>query len=104
MLDEIARIEAALVRNLPEDRSEGSEEQRARWLMAHLLHYHRREEKPVWWAYFNRLEMSQEELVEDSEAIGELSRGPGRATDRRQALAHPHVAVPRAGAQACARR
>ena len=56
--------------------SEGSEEQRALWLMAHLLHYHRREEKPVWWAYFNRLEISQEELVEDAEAIGELTEDP----------------------------
>src|ERR1019366_9138931 len=39
-------------------------------------HYHRREEKPVWWTYFNRLEMSQEELVEDAEAIGELAEDP----------------------------
>jgi predicted RecB family nuclease len=76
VLDEIVRIEAALVRNLPDDRSEGSEEQRALCLMAHLLHYHRREEKPVWWTYFNRLEMSQEELVEDAEAIGELAEDP----------------------------
>ena len=66
------RSSAACPRSSPKR----SEEQRARWLMAQLLHYHRREEKPVWWAYFNRLEMSREELVEDGEAIGELHRGP----------------------------
>jgi predicted RecB family nuclease len=73
VLDEVGRIEAALVQDLPDDLAEASEQQRARWLMAQLLHYHRREEKPVWWAYFNRLEMSPEELVEDAEAIGELT-------------------------------
>ena len=75
ILDEIGRIEAALVRDL-DDLREASMDQRACWLMAQLLHYHRREEKPVWWAYFNRLEMSPEELVEDSEAIGELIEDP----------------------------
>ncbi len=73
ILDEIAQIEAALVQGLPDDLPEASGDQRARWLMAQLLHYHRREEKPVWWAYFNPLEMSPEELVEDSESIGELT-------------------------------
>ncbi len=43
-------------------------------LAAHLLDYHRREAKPVWWAFFARLEMTAAELVEDSEAIGELEQ------------------------------
>ena len=29
-----------------------TEEQQARWLLAALLDWHRREEKPQWWAYF----------------------------------------------------
>jgi predicted RecB family nuclease len=37
-----------------------------------LLEYHRREAKPVWWWYFRRCDMTQEELVEDSESIGAL--------------------------------
>jgi len=41
-------------------------------LMAHLLEYHRREARPVWWWFFRRCEMLPEELVEDSEAIGGL--------------------------------
>jgi predicted RecB family nuclease len=40
-------------------------------LAAHLLGYHRREARPVWWAFFNRLGRTSEELTElDSEAIG----------------------------------
>ncbi len=37
-----------------------------------LLEYHRREAKPVWWAYFRRQEMTSSELVEDAESIGGL--------------------------------
>jgi predicted RecB family nuclease len=37
-----------------------------------LLEYHRREAKPVWWAYFKRQEMTSSELIEDAESIGGL--------------------------------
>jgi predicted RecB family nuclease len=40
-------------------------------LLGHLLSYHRREEKPVWWALFDRCENS-DELFEDKEAIAGL--------------------------------
>ena len=36
---------------------------------AQLLDYHAREAKPVWWAFFERLGRSHEELLEDAEAI-----------------------------------
>jgi uncharacterized protein len=43
-------------------------------LMAQLLDYHRREAKPAWWAYFDRLEADEEQLTEvDNEALGRLS-------------------------------
>jgi predicted RecB family nuclease len=47
-------------------------------LAAQLLDYHDRERKPVWWAYFDRIEMTPAELVEDAESIGrvELVSGP----------------------------
>jgi predicted RecB family nuclease len=41
-------------------------------LAAHLLDYHDRERKPVWWAFFDQLEQAPEELVEDPESIGQL--------------------------------
>jgi predicted RecB family nuclease len=37
-----------------------------------LLEYHRREAKPVWWAFFKRLELTVPQLVEDAESIGGL--------------------------------
>jgi predicted RecB family nuclease len=41
----------------------------ARRLLAGLLDYHRREDKPEWWEYFDRLESSTLELLEDPRAI-----------------------------------
>jgi uncharacterized protein len=54
------------------DLLDGAEEGDERWLMAMLLDYHRREAKPVWWAFFARLEMTSAQLIEDSDSIGEL--------------------------------
>jgi predicted RecB family nuclease len=65
-------ISHALLAGLPEDLIAGTSEERARWLLAHLVHYHRREERPQWWWWFERLEMSEEELIADSESIGSL--------------------------------
>jgi uncharacterized protein len=39
---------------------------------AQLLDYHERERKPTWWAFFDRIEMTPSELVEDPESIGRL--------------------------------
>jgi uncharacterized protein len=41
-------------------------------LAAQLLDYHDRERKPVWWALFDRLEMTPQQLVEDADSIGRL--------------------------------
>jgi uncharacterized protein len=43
-----------------------------RLLCARLLDYHRREARPGWWWYFRRLQMTDEQLADDSEALGLL--------------------------------
>ena len=43
-------------------------------LAAQLLDYHDRERKPVWWAYFDRMEQTPEELLDDPEAISGLEQ------------------------------
>src|SRR5579884_828579 len=49
-----------------------SEDHRARYLLANLLAYHRREEKPVWWAFFDRCENVDNLLEFDKDAIAGL--------------------------------
>ena len=48
------------------------EAERARYILAGLLQYHRREAKPEWWAYFERTERTQDFEDGDSQAIGGL--------------------------------
>ncbi|HKX01016.1 MAG TPA: TM0106 family RecB-like putative nuclease [Methylomirabilota bacterium] len=52
---------------------DGAEPGSARWLAGELLEYHRREARPAWWAYYDRLGKSPEELLEDTEAIAYLT-------------------------------
>lgn len=42
------------------------------YLLANLMAYHRREEKPAWWAYFDRCENVDQLIEFDKEAIGGL--------------------------------
>jgi hypothetical protein len=56
---------------------------RARWLMAHLLRWHQREDKPDWWRFFDRvLHCDLDDLRHDTEAIAGLIP-VGDATDHR---------------------
>lgn len=48
---------------------EGADEGTAPWLAGQLLEYHRREQRPAWWWFFARLDMTDEELLEDGESI-----------------------------------
>jgi predicted RecB family nuclease len=68
---------------------EGAEPATPRWLAGELLEYHRREARPAWWAYFDRLGKSPEELLEDSEAIAYLEPDPHTPPQpRRKSLVH----------------
>jgi len=52
---------------------EGEEPGSVRWLAGELLEYHRREARPMWWWFFRRRDlMTEEELVDDAEAISGL--------------------------------
>jgi predicted RecB family nuclease len=82
------RLRAELLADLPDDPNALSESQRPRYLAAQLLEYHRREAKPVWWAFFERLGQSPAELVHDSEAIGELEPDGSEPVKRARSLVH----------------
>lgn len=71
--EELDRLRLALAGDVPGDRGERSGDEQARWLFAQLLDYHRREAKPEWWGYFERLDADDEQLIElDTEALGGL--------------------------------
>lgn len=75
---ELDALQTALTAGVPDDAEDRNDDQRARWLMAQLIDYHRREAKPGYWAYFERLEADEEQLTEvDNEALGRLTVAAG---------------------------
>src|SRR5262249_32653773 len=61
-----------LLHDIPDERSGRTPEQQAQWLLAHMLEFHRREEKAPWWEYFRLRGLSDEELLEERCAIAGL--------------------------------
>ena len=71
----IADLAASLLARVPlvPEQRMADPDLQARWLLANLLEWHRREEKVEWWAFFDRCTKSDAQLVEDEEAIGQLT-------------------------------
>lgn len=66
------RIEV-LTADVPLERSERTEAQHARWILAHLLDYHRRENKAPWWDFFRMKDLPSEELLDERGAISGMT-------------------------------
>ena len=63
-----------LAAGLPETVEQMRDDERGRWLLAHLLNWHRREAKSFWWRYFYLAnDLTNEERREESDALGELT-------------------------------
>jgi predicted RecB family nuclease len=65
MLEDVATAEA---------RGDSDPQWRIQELLAYLLNFYRREEKPVWWAMFDRLEQTVDALIEDMNCLGGIER------------------------------
>ncbi len=70
-----AELARTILASLPmESDTENGEESRISELLAWLLEFHRREKKPTWWAYFDRLSKTSEELADDPDCLALLTR------------------------------
>ncbi len=72
-LNQARSIAAKLVEGLLPDPTKLNDEEYARWLLAQMMEWHRREEKSSWWEYFRLLDLSDLELLEDKSALGGLT-------------------------------
>jgi uncharacterized protein len=59
----------SLLAGVPSERADRSAQQQARWLMAHLLEFHRREDKVVWWEFFRLCDIADEDDLLDERAV-----------------------------------
>jgi predicted RecB family nuclease len=70
--ERIEKLVGRLTGDVPADVHGRSAEQQARWILAHTLDWHRREEKAVWWEYFRLSGLSGEDLFDERAAISGL--------------------------------
>jgi uncharacterized protein len=67
----VAALRETLLADLPENVR--TPEQNARALMAELLEWHRRDAKPGWWRFFHLHDLTDDELLAESDAIAGLT-------------------------------
>jgi len=69
----IAALVARLTHDVAVDPAQRNAEQQARWLLAYILDWHRREQKAVWWEYFRLSDLSAEDLLEERAGLSGLA-------------------------------
>jgi predicted RecB family nuclease len=62
-----------LTGDVPVDALERSHEQHARWLLAQLLEFHRREDKSTWWDYYRLCDLPPEDYLDEPCAVEGLT-------------------------------
>jgi uncharacterized protein len=75
-----------LAGDLAADPGERDPEQQARWLLANMLDWHRREKKATWWEYFRLRGLSDEDLLEEKAAVAGLEFVARVATPKRSVV------------------
>lgn len=71
--EQINQLIERLTHDVPVDPEQRTAGQQARWVLAHLLGWHRREDKAVWWEYFRLAGLTADELVDERAALSRLT-------------------------------
>lgn len=69
----VAELVELLTSGVPADAAQRSNEQQARWILAHTLDWHRRELKSVWWEFFRLAELPADSLFDERSAVAGLA-------------------------------
>jgi predicted RecB family nuclease len=73
----VRALETRLLEGIPEEPENQTPAQKATWLLAKSLEWHRRDEKATWWEYYRQLDLTPEERVQDGSALeGLVYEGP----------------------------
>lgn len=92
----VAELFEALTKGLPAEPANRTPEQAAKWLLAHALDWHRREEKVQWWEFFRMKDLSEDDLYDEKTAIARLSfcqRMPKRSPRERAPIDQYHYPI-----------
>ncbi|AFL83715.1 RecB family nuclease, putative, TM0106 family [Belliella baltica DSM 15883] len=68
----IKPIYDALMADMPVNQEERTSQQQGKYILANMLDWYRREKKSFWWEFFRLLDLSEEELLEEKNALSML--------------------------------
>lgn len=66
-------VKEALLRGVSDEPAQRDDDAQARWLLAHTLEWHRREDKSAHWEYFRLCDLSDDDLEDERTALGNLT-------------------------------
>ena len=69
---ELKRLRDGLLDGVPTDPDVRTDEQQARFLLAHIMEFHRREDKATWWEYFRLLDLEESDYPDERRAVAGL--------------------------------
>uniref|UniRef100_UPI00123DBAFF ribonuclease H-like domain-containing protein n=1 Tax=Arenibacter lacus TaxID=2608629 RepID=UPI00123DBAFF len=84
--ERIQPIMNALLEGNPPIKAERSEVEQARYILAHMLDWYRREKKSFWWEFFRLKELPEDELLEERKAISYLEFTGNREPEKRSVV------------------
>ena len=70
---ELQGLRDRLLEGVPDDPGDRNDEQRARFALAHMMEFHRREDKASWWEYFRLLGLEEDDLLDERRAVSGLT-------------------------------
>lgn len=85
-LERISPIYDALMHEIPLDINERNKEQQARFILANMLDWYRREQKSFWWEYFRIMELEPDELLDEKTALTYLQFTGDRENDKKSVI------------------
>ena len=69
---ELHELRDRLLEEVPTDPEARTDEERARFALAHMMEFHRREDKASWWEYFRLLGLEEDALIDERRAVAGL--------------------------------
>ncbi len=69
---ELQRLRDGLLKGVPDDPGERSADQQAQFALAHMMEFHRREDKAGWWEYFRLRALEEADFSDERRALAGL--------------------------------
>ncbi|CAM4414160.1 TM0106 family RecB-like putative nuclease [Zobellia nedashkovskayae] len=84
--ERIEPIMNSLLDGIPSIRTERNRIEQARYILAHMLDWYRREKKSFWWEFFRLKELPEDQILEERKAISFLEYTGNREPEKRSVV------------------